>query len=425
MSDAFRPRTVLGVLVFGAIAFLAMLWFIAQGDTGPARGDGAGHAASRGLPGYAALAALLEAQGHDVRLSRSPSRLEDEALLILTPPMFADAAEVAEIVEARRYAGPTLLILPKWMAAPLPPGTGRGRADWVRLETAATPPWTRVLGDALAMEVAVDELPGGPAPDWQGLAASGRLPERFRVQGLEQGPWASLVRDARGRDLVAYADDRGCYPVLDRAAGYASPDEDDCDARKWAVVVAFEPDLFNNLGLADRSRGLLAAEVVDLAREGQDIPIVFDLTLAGLGGQRNLLTLAFEPPFLAATVCLIAALLVVGWRAFGRFGPPLAEPRTIALGKTQLAANAAGFVRRSGRLHLLGRPYAELVARRLAAALGLRRADPAAIDAALARRLPERPDFSSLAARLEAARGPAPTLRAARALYLLERAAHR
>jgi hypothetical protein len=152
---------------------------------------------------------------------------------------------------------------------------------------------------------------------------------------------------------------------------------------------------------------------------------VFDLTLNGFGATKNLLTLAFRPPFLAATLCLILALVVVGWRAFGRFGPPLPEARTIAFGKARLAANAAGFIRRSGRLHLLGTPFVDLIARRLAATLGLRRADPHEIDLALTRRAPDAPRFSELADRLTAARGPSQTLRAAHALKSLERTVSR
>ena len=152
-----------------------------------------------------------------------------------------------------------------------------------------------------------------------------------------------------------------------------SPDPDDCDGDKWNLTVVFEPDLFNNYGLADRERAMLAARVIELAREGQDVPIVFDLTLNGFGANKNLLTLAFQPPFLAATLSLLIALVIVGWRAFGRFGPPLAEGRAIAFGKARLAANTGGFIRRTGRLNLLSEPYAALVGRRMASRLGLRR----------------------------------------------------
>ena len=420
MSGSFNPRTVLALVLFGALSFVALLWFIGKGDTGPGPENGAAHAAGHGLAGYAALAEMLEKQGYDVSLSRSPARFEEEALLVLTPPIWADAGEISQLLEKRRYTGPTLLILPKWYASTLPKSAKGAKRGWVRLTNASGPEWTDDLKDELSMKPKVESLPGGGA-DWQGLGLSGALPQRQQVMGLDSGPFIALVRDKDDRQLVGYADDHGCYPVLAQAAGMSEYEDADCDGDKWNLTVVFEPDLFNNYGLADRSRARLAAEVIELAREGQDVPIVFDLTLNGLGASKNLLTLAFAPPFLAATLCLILALAVVAWRAFGRFGPPLAETRSIAFGKARLAANAAGFIRRSGRLHLLGPPYAALVARRLASAFGLRNADPAAIDAALARRAPDAAPFTQLAARLESARGPSQTLRAAHALKSLER----
>lgn len=420
MSGTFNPRVVFGVLVVGALAFFAMLWFIGQGDTGSGPDNGQAHAAGHGLAGYAGLADMIEKQGLTVERSRNQGRLDDEdVLMVLTPTHSTDSDDLAEVIESRRFTGPTLVILPKWYAMPLPRGTKGARPGWVRVGGAGKPPFAADLEGPI--EMAIDLAPLKPGqPDWQGLELSGDLPERDVVLGLDGGAYVGLVRDSGGRDLVGFADDGGCYAVLEEAAGVEPLGEDECEP-KWAVTVVFEPDLVNNWGLADRNRAMLAAKVVDLAREGEDFPVVFDLTLAGLGGQRNLLTLAFAPPFLAATLCLILALCVVAWRAFGRFGPPLAEGRGIAFGKTQLAANSAGFLRRSGRLHLLAAPYAAMVGRRLASAFGLRSADPSAIDAALARRAPDSPAFSTLAARLEAARGPTETLRAAHALHTLER----
>jgi len=424
VSGAFNPRTVLGIVVFGAIAFLATLWFIGQGDTGPGPENGQAHAAGHGLAGYAGLADMLEKQGYEVSLSRSRGRLDDEdTLLVLTPTAWSDGDDLREIIDGRRYSGPTLVILPKWFAAELPASTKGAKEGWVRLFGASKPSFAGELEDELEMTLELAILKASAA-DWEGLGLSGRLPDRGKVLALDGGPWVSLVRDANGRDIAAFADDGGCYAALETAAEVEPLSEDEC-AQKWAVTVVFEPDLVNNYGLADRDRALLAARLIDLAGEERQFPIVFDLTLAGFGGQRNLLTLAFQPPFLAATLCLILALLIVGWRAFGRFGPPLAEGREIAFGKAQLAANAAGFVRRSGRLHLLGAPYAALIARRLAAAFGLRTADPAQIDAALARRSPDGPTYSGLAARLASARGATETLRAAHALHTLERTLHR
>jgi hypothetical protein len=419
VRSAFNPRTVLALVVFGALTFIALLWFIGQGDTGPGPDNGGAHARGQGITGYAGLASMLQKQGYDVSLSRSPGRYDEESLLILTPSEWTDPEDIARIIEQRRYSGATLLILPKWFATPVPETLETARKGWVELQGAVAPGWAGKMLEQQPMAVTLARLSPGKE-DWQGLGLAGSLPDGTRVLGLESGPWSSLVRDSKGRDLVAYADDHGCYPVLDAASGQPAPDAE-CDGDKWNLTVVFEPDLFNNYGLADRNRAMLAARVIELAREEQDVPIVFDLTLNGFGANKNLLTLAFEPPFLAATLSLALALLIVGWRAFGRFGPPVAEARTIAFGKARLAANAAGFIRRSGRLNLLGEPYAAMIARRLASRLGLRRHDPDVIDAAIARRSPDAPTYSHLASQLQTARGPSQTLRAAHALKSLER----
>ena len=51
-----HPRAVLGMVLFGALAFVALLYFIGKGDTGPGPDNGQAHALSHGLTGYAGLA---------------------------------------------------------------------------------------------------------------------------------------------------------------------------------------------------------------------------------------------------------------------------------------------------------------------------------------------------------------------------------
>jgi hypothetical protein len=184
------------------------------------------------------------------------------------------------------------------------------------------------------------------------------------------------------------------------------------------VIVLVDPDLANNYGLADPVRAAAAMALIDeLTFGGKIADVSFDMTLAGFGAAENLLTLAFRPPFLAATLSLLVALLIVGWRAFQRFGPTAsARGPDIAFGKRQLIANGAGLILRARRFGLLARPYAALAARRLADRLGLVRPDAQAIDAALARRLPAEEPFTRRAARLEAAARPAEILAAARSL---------
>ena len=189
----------------------------------------------------------------------------------------------------------------------------------------------------------------------------------------------------------------------------------------------FEPDLLNNWGLADQRTALMARALVMATGGNKRVPVLFDQTLNGYGHTRSLVDLAFRPPYLAATLCLLLAALATGWRAFVRFGPPRLRARSIALGKTALVDNSAGLIRRAGRLRLVAAPYATMMQERIALALRLPRGlDPAAteaaIDAAQAQRAPTLPAFSQTAESLRAARGPHDLARHAAALQTIEKA---
>ena len=67
-ESPFRPRTVLGLVAVGAIAFVALLWFLGNG--GGNANNGGGHASGRGLNGFAGLVAMLEADGVEIRRAR-------------------------------------------------------------------------------------------------------------------------------------------------------------------------------------------------------------------------------------------------------------------------------------------------------------------------------------------------------------------
>lgn len=425
-ATPFSPRTLLAVIAVGAAAFLLLLYAIGAGWDGSRDRNGGAHAAANGLNGFAGLARLLEKRGHEVSLSRSEARLDDEGLLVLTPQHGADGEAIAQIIASRRYVGPTLLILPKWVALPADqmPGVD-AQPGWVMLGGAVAPEWLKSIE---GLEEAVAET--GEHSRWKGLGLAGALPDpenglalmAASVKAKESTLVLPLVTDEDGDFVAGYLNDDGVYPALDDAAGYGPSDEPDEDLRP--VVIVAEPDLLNNYGLADRTRAELALAIVAATLEDNELPVVFDLTQAGIARSENLLTLAFQPPFLAATLCLLLAALVIAWRAFRRFGPPVAEAPALAMGKRQLARNGGGLVARAKRLHLLGPPYSALVAARLAEALGIREADPEAREAAIARVLAARgvaADYTQRADALRRARHPNALLRAAGALRSIER----
>ena len=424
-GNPFNPRAVLALLLLGGVLFVALLWLIGSGSASGSANNGGAHAGGKGITGYAALADLLERRGYTVSRSRSEGRLDDPGLLVLTPPHYGDGKEIEEIITRRRLTGPTLLVLPKWLTVPAPPALAGSKAQkgWVYLSDARPPMWGNDVTSIGGLDLKIEERRGEGARI-SGLGLSGRLPEPKAVQSMTSGGLVALVRDGNAQMLAGYLDDLGTYPMLDAIAGVDPGKANDEDL--FPVLVVAEPDLLDNYGMADQARARLALDLVDAAMEGERLPVTFDLTLNGLGRSANLLTLAFTPPFLAATLCLLIAALAVGWRALLRFGPPRRATRAIAFGKASLIANAAGLIRRTRRWHLVSGPYADQVRERLARALALpRTADAMAteklIDRAVAGRTAAENAFSTLAARLRASRRETDIVRAAQDLHSLER----
>ena len=424
-ATPFNPRAVLALVLLGSALFIALLYMIGSGMDSGSTNDGGGHAGGKGLNGYAALADLLERRGYTVRRTRSKARLDDPGLLVLTPPLYGDADKLGEILAKRRRAGPTLLVLPKWqtMRANAASGQPQARKGWVIIGDGKAPEWGNQIKQIGSLDLKVDALQGESAR-WHGLGRDGVLAAPQATQSMTSGSMVALVRDGNGQMLAGYLDDTGIYPSLDADAGVSSSTAND-ETLQPLVIVA-EPDLLDNYGLADRNRAMLALALVSSAMEHKHLPVSFDLTLNGFARSANLLTLAFTPPFLAATLCLLIAAQVVGWRGFLRFGPPRTAIRAIAFGKRALIANAAGLIRRSRRLHLVAVPYADHVRERLVRALALPRiadvaATEAAIDRALAARAGSPAAFSKAAARLRATRRSADIVKAAQDLHSLER----
>lgn len=424
-GNPFSARMALGLVLFGGLVFVALLWMIGAGMTAGSTNDGGGHAAGKGLTGFAAFSAFLEKRGYQVRLSRSEATLGQPGLLVLTPPHFADAEKIDRVITRRRFVGPTLLVLPKWFAAPVPAAmrTAKIKEGWVILGDAVPPSW----GNDVAIFGELDleaEKPSSRKPEWTGFGGAGRLPAAETGQTMSSGKILTLVSDGNGQVLAGYLEDGGAHPALEAAAGVKLDSYE--DSSNYPVAIVAEPDLINNYGFSRKENALLALALVEASMGDERIPVNFDLTLNGHARSANLLTLAFTPPFLAATLCLLMAALAIGWRAFLRFGPPRKPDRAIAFGKRALVGNAAGLLRRARRLHLIAEPYVDRARTCISRSLALprqagREATDTAIDRAMAARSPDAPPFTELARRLGSARNPQEIVKAAQDLHALER----
>ena len=444
-SNPFSPRVALALVLGGALAFMALLWAVGSGMADPEPQPSGAHAAGKGLTGFAALSDYLKARDFEVSQTRTRAPYQRGGLLVLTPLHAAKPADLARAVADHRRYGPTLLIMPKWLAQPLPPGSvllnPKVHPGFVKLVEASAPQW-KGFHDEVSVDLSA--LAGNAAAQrWFMAGRSGAMAAPAAVLSGKGGQLVPLVSaGSDARMLAGYFADGGQYSALDDLALAPVPQPEDDEAitvegdpqtdpaagpaPRFPLIVVFDPDLLNNYGMGNAANAGLAEQLVKAALDGGDKHVVFDLTLAGYGRSQSLLELAFTPPFLAATLCLLLAAAVALWRAYHRFGPPLLAARSIAFGKRALVANAAGLLRRAKRLHLLGGPYADAARERLVKALALpARLEPgaaeAAIDRALAVRAPGAQTFTAAAADLRAAKRPRDMLRAAQRLNSLER----
>lgn len=419
-ASPFPRGTVIGMVLVGALAFVALLWFLGN-NTGGSGNNGGAHVGGHGLNGYAGIARMLEAEGLDVVRQRNRRTLETTpGLLILTPPAEADGKDIAKVVEARRYVGPTIVVTPKWMAVGV--SGKQAKRGWVQVFGTSAPDWEG-FADNVTVEIGTEK--SAPAGGWRVGARRGPLPDDRQVEAGSGRGLVPIVNAGNGKVLAAWLDDDGYYPALNQFAGI-DPGYGGDDEGLYPVVLVFEPDLLDNWGLADKATALMARDLILATADNRSQPFAFDMTFNGFGASRNLLTLAFEPPFLAATLCLMLAALAVAWRAFHRFGPALQSGPEIVNGKAALVANAAGLIRRAGRVHLVAAPYANAARERLALALGLPRGQSAEqteqlIDAAQDRRGLPGPRFSAAAAHLRAARKPHDLTRRAAVVHQIEK----
>ena len=475
-ASPFSPRTALALVLVGALAFVALLWTIGSGMADGEPKALGGHAGGKGLNGYSALYQYLEARNFTVSKVQSRGALGRGGVLVLTPSHQTEIKEIAQVVASHRFVGPTVLIMPKWLAVPLPKRLNPKIKDgFVVLAEPMVPDW-KGFHDEIGLDLGPLGQDSAPK-EWRGFGLAAAMPDARQVIWARGGRLVPLIEAGpKDRLLAGYLADGGDYPGLREEALAAEPeplveegpdadssadgeapvmDPDAIDAGveampveelqaaapaplpidiqpaenyedAYPLILVFDADLFNNYGMARMPNALMAERLINAALDGEDRQVVFDLTLAGYARSENLLELAFTPPFLAATLCLLLAAAVALWRAYFRFGPALITGRSLAFGKRALVANAAGLLRRAKRLHLVGAPYADAARERMVRALALpHRLDAAAaelaIDRALAARDPAAVPFSEAAGALRTAKGPRDMLRAAQVLHSLER----
>jgi hypothetical protein len=342
--DAFPARAILILVLVGVVAFAGFGVLATYAPELRGGSNGGAHALSPSAVGYRGAQTMLKALGTPSQVSRArpQARRLAAAGLVLTPTPLTSADDLGKFPRGLR----TLVVLPKWQVAPDPlrPGFVRkvgflAGGTWAGRLLAAYGPGTRVSVEAGWRRPVLHGAGGAFAPDT--VLPLGRL------DGLQviSGPaWRPVLTDAEGHIVLAESRSRPNLYVL------------------------ADPDLLNNQGLTDIDTARAGMAVLQML-SGQD-GVVFDVTLDGLGQGRSLARLMLEPPWLAATLCVLAATLLTGWQALARFAAPRVEGRAIALGAAALVDNSAGLIRMGGKEAALAPAYAATTFGLVAKAVG-------------------------------------------------------
>ena len=267
----FSPRTVFMLLVVGVAAFVALGVLGAYAPALRERTGGGANALSRSAIGYAGAVSLLQAEGVSVVVSRGRPEPPSGApgLLVLTPPFATTPQALRAALPPGRRA---LVVLPKWGALPDPAHPG-----WIS-QAAPMLPVPQPLQALIAASVT-----GHGTFDMTVTQRRGEARLRLRAEAplfqpddrLSTGPVSSpqSVRSSLGE--VQLADDAGRAVLL---------------KLNRDLYVLSDPDLLDNRGMASLETARTGMTILDELRAGQG-PVVWDVTLNGLGRARSLLGL--------------------------------------------------------------------------------------------------------------------------------------
>ncbi|HEY2751241.1 DUF4350 domain-containing protein [Phenylobacterium sp.] len=333
-ATAFSPRTILALVIVGLVSFSGLVVLAAYAPELRGASDPGAHALSSSAVGFRGAVIMLQTEAAPVVISRAAPRLakENESLIVLTPRVETSAKDLAPFWRQ----GSVLIVLPKWLTEPKPlRPTFVNKAGIVENSDHASAllapyaPRTEIQHRTGVTRTALYGAPDGH------MAGTFLRPAAIDgLQTLSGDGWTPLLVDDRGAAVLA------------RSRSHP------------AVMVLAEPDLLNNQGLASLETARAGLGILNALRGENGLR--FDVTLNGFSRGRGIGRLMLEPPWAAATLCGVAAALLMGLHGLARFGPTLVRGRAFAFGKRALVDNSAGLVRMARREAELAPAYATL-----------------------------------------------------------------
>lgn len=351
-------RLALILVVVGVVSFVALLVLGAYAPDMRGKSDPGAHALSPSAVGYAGMVELLHDLGRQALVARGPVPTTKPSIMVLTIDEGNPDTPLRGLPTTQNYPWPVLAVLPKWNVVPM-----ALRTDWVRKAALRAVNADRWVGDGSGT-LKLDHLMGVAAHTLVWTRSDVRLMtgpiDRMAVFTAMPG-WTPLITEQGGGIVLAHLNGSNFYALSD-------------------------PDLLNTQGIKDIANAQAGVAVLETLPVARTSPVFFDVTLNGLGRSRSLIKLMVEPPFVAATLSVFAALALAGWAAFNRFGAARRQGRVFALGKRALADNQAALIRMTRREARLGGRYIQAIRDLVARAVGAPRdLDEAGLDAFLDR----------------------------------------
>ena len=443
----FKPITIISLILIGLFAFGALI--VLGGFAKDLRKLPPGQATPRSVSavGYQAFTKYLERLEYDIRETRGKRRHSErtERLVIYTPSR--PNRRLNRLIDSEGEAI-NLIVLPKWSVGQMKPRRGEeGRTGWAR----------RTRGTGLYYEgfydLALEDLPvlrrnKAPSPNAQVLFNSDFKrnlsatyePDFKNLQYFDlKSRWPDYEDELKAIQLKKReearrkaAEERGkTYKPKEKKktkekedSDAGEKDEKDTDTPKplpnhevllkidgHAVLIQLEdtqtyilsePDLINTMAFQTQGGAQLAGAILDEVLHGSaslSMAVDFDVSLHGIEANQNIIKLMVTPPFLAASLCLLAAGGLIAWQGFNRFGDPARPRPDYAQGPVSLAKTAAEFMNIAGRAHKTGEDYADLIQRQVATELGYKdrsNLDTEKLLEAREKRLKIQPNFAEL-----------------------------
>ncbi len=441
----FRPITLISLILIGFFAFGALI--VLGGFAKDLRKAPPGQATPRSVSavGYQALTDYLEKLNYDVRETRGKRDYYDreERLVIYTPsrPTWRLSKTLENEGDAVNF-----IILPKWSVGQMIAQPGEdARKGWAR----------KTRGTGLyypsAYENMMDGLPvlrrlAKPSPDAELIfnTSSARnsfgtyQPDFIDLQYFDlESRWPAYLEELREAERKK-AEERRRQDAEARGETYeprkkkekkkkesdeTKPKEENVTPEPLpkhkvmlkidgkAVLIQLEdtqtyilsePDLINTMAFKTQSGAAFTHAIIDeiiFDANAISMSADFDVSLHGIETNRNIIKLMVTPPFLAATLCLLAAGGLIAWQGFNRFGDPARQRPDYAHGPVSLAQTAADFMGIADRAHKTGEDYADLIRRQVVKELGYKDRTTKFTDTLLdtrEKRLKIQPEFADL-----------------------------